>query len=212
MRPMIFEYGLVDTDGIFAVLTDAGPSLPLTGALTVNGVAYLKGFNSALEQYRVSFTSANDNSAINLTVNGFDSSRRAISETLQGPGAAATVLTDLSFAEVTSITTDGATDALDAGVSGVGATGPIPLNLNVTPFNVSIFVYPNGSNVTVQYTGDQIFDPELTEDEIVWFDHANLTAITTDENGTLISPVTAIRYVLNTYVAPIEGRVEQAGI
>lgn len=80
---------------------------------------------------------------------------------------------------------------------GAVTSPPIPMDWRETPFNVTIqvSVVSGAINVTVQYTMDDIrregWDPATAN----WFNHADLTAVVALANGTLISPVRAIRAV-----------------
>lgn len=94
-------------------------------------------------------------------------------------------------------------------VAGAGTSAWIPLDQYQTPFNVSLFleVVSGAILATVQYTGDNVFDPLVTP---VAFDHSDLTAKTAVATGTIISPVTAIRLV-NADTGTARLRVVQAG-
>lgn len=94
-------------------------------------------------------------------------------------------------------------------VVGVGESPPIPLDLYLTPFNVSLFVEaPSGAiDATVQYTGDDVFNPAVT---LNWTNHADLTNKVAAAVGTIISPVTAVRLV-NAAAGTARLRVVQSG-
>lgn len=78
---------------------------------------------------------------------------------------------------------------------GAVTSQPIPMEWRETPVNITIqvSVVTGLINVTVQYTNDDIrregWDPATAN----WFDHADLTAVAALADGTIISPVRAIR-------------------
>lgn len=94
-------------------------------------------------------------------------------------------------------------------VVGAGNSSLIPLDLYQRPFNVTLVVeiVSGAINATVQYTGDDIFNPAVTP---VWFDHADLVNEVAAANGTIISPVTAVR-LANADTGTARLRVLQAG-
>lgn len=97
-------------------------------------------------------------------------------------------------------------------VVGVGNSPVIPLDLYLTPFNVSLQVrdVAGAVDMTVQYTNDDVFAGTFNPATATWFDHADLTNQVGPAVGTIISPVTAVRLV-NAGVGTAELRVVQAG-
>lgn len=94
-------------------------------------------------------------------------------------------------------------------VNGVGNSPPVPLDVYQTPFNISLFVevVAGAIDATVQYTGDNVFDPSVVPQ---WFDHAELQNETAAATGTIISPVTAVR-LANNDTGTARLRIVQAG-
>jgi len=113
---------------------------------------------------------------------------------------------------VTRIAADSAVGTnVEFGTTAVGASPPLPLDIYLEPFNVSLFLDVTGTvNVTAQYTGD---DDVLTSvGPFVWFDHSDLTSKSADSVGTIISPVTAVRMVTNSGTGSAQFTVLQAGV
>jgi hypothetical protein len=94
-------------------------------------------------------------------------------------------------------------------VAGAGNSPAIPLDIYLTPFNVSLFitVVSGAIDASVEYTGDDIFDPDVTPQ---WFPHDTLQNEVAAADGTIISPVTAVRLV-NADTGTAQLRVVQAG-
>lgn len=74
----------------------------------------------------------------------------------------------------------------------VQTTAPIPLNWRNPDFKVSVAVDTDGSTTTatVQHTFDDVNDPDVTP---VWFDHADIAAVTAKNDGNYAYPVRAVR-------------------
>jgi len=215
MRPINISLGASDPDGIATVQDTVGAvAMVLDGALVSGGIAYLTGTNYSA-QYKVSFTSANNNSAINLTISGFDAQGNAISEVRAGPNAN-TVFSVKEYARVTSIVGSNSLNDVSAGIGYLGSTIPIPLDQYLNPFSVTIQANPGaGGDITVQYTLDPIFDTRYVADPslINWIALSNLTNVVTNPAAdTLIAPVTAVRFVTNIGTSnAITGSIVQAG-
>lgn len=208
MRPIVITRTLAtaDADGIALAQTLGGAgSLTLNGALVVSGVAQLT------QQRVVGIASTGNLSAITFTVYGTNEAGIAISESLAGPNNN-TVSTTLNFLTVTQVAASAAVGTnVTVGTTDVGASAPVPLDLYLEPFNVSLFIDVTGTvDVTVQYTGD---DDVLTSvGPFVWFNHTDLTNETADTVGTIISPVTAVRLLTNSGTGTAQLTVLQAGV
>lgn len=100
--------------------------------------------------------------------------------------------------------------------TGVGDSIAIPLDLYLTPFNVTIqCVISGGPTYTVQYTNDDVYATAYVAASGNWFDLANLTGQLVNAIDTLISPVTAIRLRVTAVGAPTDSvvmRITQAGV
>lgn len=97
-------------------------------------------------------------------------------------------------------------------VVGVGTSSVIPLDLYQRPFNVSLFitVVSGVIDATVEFTGDDVFAVGYNPAAGNWHPHADLQNEVAAANGTLISPVTAVR-LLNAGVGTARLKVVQAG-
>jgi hypothetical protein len=207
MRPIVITKSLAaaDQDGIAQSQTTAG-----AGDLTLNGAFVTDGVATLDTQRLVAITSGADLSGITFTVYGTDDQNRSISEAIAGPNAT-TVVTSLNFLTITQVETDAAVgSAVEVGTSGVGATAPVPLDWYLTSFEVTLRVDVTGTlDYTVQYTIDNPFD---SSGPLTWVDHADLTAQTVSNDGTLISPVGAVRLLINSGTGTGQFTVLQAGV
>jgi hypothetical protein len=97
--------------------------------------------------------------------------------------------------------------------TGSGSTDPVPLNLNVNPFNVSMAVVVTGTvNYTVQYTFDDVWASSYDPATGTWFSHASLAGQTTSQTGNFAFPVAAVRLTVNSGSGTAAMTVIQAGI
>ncbi len=207
MRPVTLTRALLtaDDNGIATLQQLAG-----AGDLTLNGALVAGGLAQLTSQRKVAMAAAGDISTVIFTVYGADTAGNAISDTITGISTS-TVVTTLDFLTVTRIAASAAfvTDVI-AGTNGVGASQPIPLDIYLDPFNVSLFVDVTGTvNLTAQYTGDA--DVLTSSGPFLWFDHSDLTGITADDVGTIISVVTAVRLLTNSGTGSAEFTVLQSG-
>lgn len=207
MRPVRITRALTSavSNNIALAQTAAGAGdLTLNGSLVAGGVAQLDA------QRKVGISSTGNLSAVTFTVYGTNQAGVSISEALAGPNNS-TVSTTLDFYTVTRVAVSAAVATnVTVGTTTVGASMPIPLDLYLDPFDVSLFVDVTGTvNVTVEYTGDATV---LTSTgPFLWFAHADLTSVTADDVGTIISPVTAVRLVTNSGTGSAVFTVLQAG-
>jgi hypothetical protein len=92
---------------------------------------------------------------------------------------------------------------------GVQASVPCPLDIYIAPFQVTLDVVLNGAaTYTVEYTNDDPFGVSVVN----WIPHADLTAKAAAAQGTLISPVRAVRLNQTAGAGSATLRVIQAGI
>jgi hypothetical protein len=207
MRPITLTRALLtaDADGIAQNQTAAGAGdLTLNGALVAGGVAQLTS------QRKVGGHSTGNISTVIFTVYGTNSAGASITDTVTGINNS-TVSTTLDFLTVTRIAASGAVGTnVEFGTTSVGASQPIPLDIYIDPFDVSLFVDVTGTvDVTVEYTGDA--DVLTSSGPFLWFAHVDLTNVTADDVGTIISPVTAVRLLTNSGTGTAELTVLQAG-
>lgn len=97
-------------------------------------------------------------------------------------------------------------------VVGAGNSSPIPLDLYITPFELTlqISIVSGAINATLQYTNDDVFAAGYNPATGTWFNHADLVNKVAAAVGTIISPVTAVRLV-NADTGTAQLRVTQAG-
>jgi hypothetical protein len=87
-------------------------------------------------------------------------------------------------------------------LTGLGASAPIPLDINQSPFNVSVAVALSAGaslTYTVEHTYDDVFATGFNPATAVWFSQAGLTTKTASLDGNYSYPVRAVRLSL---VAP----------
>lgn len=207
MRPITITRALLaaDADGIAQnqTLVAAG-DLTLNGALVAGGVALLTS------QRKVAAHSTGNIATVIFTVYGTDDAGRSITDTITGVNNS-TVSTTLDFKTVTRVAASAAVGTnVEVGTTDVGASMPIPLDIYISPFNVSIGCDVTGTiDFTVQYT----FDAILTSvGPFTWFSLSNLTNATADSVDTFISPVTAARILTNSGTGSVTVTFVQAGL
>lgn len=210
MRPITITQALAaaDVDSVALVQTLAG-----AGPLDFTGAAYVTaGLATFPQPQKVSLTSTGNLSAINFTIVGTDYRGVSVSEVRAGPNNN-TVNSVNTYATVVSITASAVVaTAVSAGNAAAGASAIVPLDQYISPFDVSLFVDITGTeNVTIQYTGGDIWNTSNL-DSLVWTNHSDLSAIAADAVGTLISPVSAVRQMVNSGTGSSSLRVVQAGI
>lgn len=85
-------------------------------------------------------------------------------------------------------------------LSSVVAGQTIPLDRYANPFSVSLVIEVlSGTNTSqVQFTVDDVFNPNITP---VWLTHATLTAITATTSGNLAFPATAVRLNMTAFTS-----------
>lgn len=148
MQPVIYNWTVPSTTAVAALQNlGAAGSLVLNGSLsTGSGNIYIPNMVRA-----ISLTSTNNLSGVNFTING-SSYGTAISETIAGPNNN-TVQTTEIFDTVTSITTNGAVNAVSAGIGSIGSTPWMWVDCNKMVLNVAVNVYAVGTiNYTLQTT------------------------------------------------------------
>lgn len=219
MRPVTVLIAAItaDQNGIAVAQQLAG-----AGNLTLNGVGVMADDGSAsfnigkalLEPPRpVTLTSAANLSAITFTVYGFDRARSPISEAIAGPNAN-TVTTTKYFAQVSRIAASAAVGSdVEAGWGATAASRVVPLDHHKNPFSVSVDCVVVGTvDYDVQYTHDNIFDPDWNEGTANWRTHSTLDGLTASADGYIAFPVRAARTLLNSGTGSVETTVTQSGV
>lgn len=96
---------------------------------------------------------------------------------------------------------------------GALATDPIPLDLYLTPFNVSLRALVTGTvEYTVEYTESDVFAEGYDPDTDTWNALAGMDAATASAYTTLTSPVTAVRMRQTSGNGSVALAVLQAGV
>lgn len=124
-------------------------SLGGAGSMTLNG-SNIGPFQIIGMIRAVSLTSANNNSGVNFTVTGTVNGR-AISQTIAGPNNN-TVETTAVFDVITSITFNGAINAVSAGIGHTGFTSWFTCDYNRTVYNLSAAVDITNNTGTIDYS------------------------------------------------------------
>lgn len=211
MRPVILTKTLVtaSANNICLSQTPGG-----AGNLTLNGSTVVAGVAILDTQRIVGITSSANDTARTFVVYGTNDQGFAMQESVAGPNIA-TSSTILDFKTITRISVDAATaGAITVGTTTFGDTPPVHVDQYDDPTSVGIFLEVTGTvNVTVQYTGSDIWAPSatLTAGAIVWTDHPNLTAKTATSDSNIAYPAGALRLKVNSGTGTTKFIVRQAG-
>lgn len=176
----------------------ASTPLTLAGSLVTGGVATLDSGGAAR---RVNIQSLGNDTAISFVIVGTDRYGRAQSETLGGAGtASATSLRDYITVKSVMPTGNTATGVL-VGTNGTGSSDLyicdwVP-NGNLIG---AALEFTGTANATVQETLDD-FSPawDQVANTFVYFNDANLAAVTQNTQKNLSGPFTGIRLTVNSY-------------
>lgn len=92
--------------------------------------------------------------------------------------------------------------------TGVGSSGAIVVNTNVSPVNIGFGVIATGTvNYTVQHTFD---DPAVGFS--TWFSHPTVAGQAANADGNYAFPVTGIKVLVNSGAGTATLKLIQAGI
>lgn len=96
--------------------------------------------------------------------------------------------------------------------TGVGNSVPIPVDIYLTPFNVTLAVEVTGTvTYSVVWTTDDVWN--IVAGSLNWNAAAsNLTGATTNQIGSLVSPVSAVQLQVTGGTGTATLRVVQAGV
>lgn len=89
-----------------------------------------------------------------------------------------------------------------------GSSPALPMNMNVSPFNVGFGVTVSG---TVTYKVQHTFDDPGTG-FTTWFDHPTITGLSANADGNYAFPVSGIRITVTSGGGSVTMNVLQAGI
>ncbi len=206
MRPKSFSFAPItpSANGICLSQTPAGAgNLLLNGALAQS--LTLVDFNprsastgalpTGLASYKIDFTSAGNDSGVNLTITGTDPDGKAQTELLAGPNAN-TVTSLKYFKTITQIAISGAAAA--ALTSGINAAGQFVSQ------SVCLDIYEPYASIAVDITGTITYHVEkaferLTAGEVVNWVPGGLATQTADANVGYNNPTGAVRLRAQSY-------------
>lgn len=182
------------------------------GALTINGSLATGGIATFDVPRRVLVTTAGNDSGITYTVTGTDRYGRVQSEVIPGPNIS-TAYTVKDFATVTAVTVSGSTAAaVTIGTNGVGSSDIMVLDTIANPTTIALAAIVTGSpNYTVECTYDDYAPAwDMIANSPTWFPVSGFTAQTSNQDGALNRPATAIRITNNSGVGSVVLRINQA--
>lgn len=213
MRPISFSYAPLPASGNTAVVcalqTIAGAgNLLINGSKASGGVATLPG-----QQYLL-FTTTEDDTGVTATITGTDAGGNVIGEAVVLVSSS-TVASTKSYKTVTQIAVSGAIAAnISVGVNGLGYSQPYPLDVYLTPFEVSVSVDGSGqATYKAQYTYDNVWASTWPNGTQNWVDSASMTGKTAAFVDSVTAPVTAVRFAITTAHSAqvVAGTIVQAG-
>lgn len=171
MRPKHVTYTIAafDDDGVCTAQTLAG-----AGALTLDGALVSSGVATFAIPRHVLITAVADEHLINFVITGSDRYDRALTETIAGPTAGATVTTTSNFKTITSVTVSAAlTGNVKVGNANALETPWIPLDVPNHVWDAGWYVSSGGNMfVTLETTiGDvfNVFEDDLPIDGALGF-------------------------------------------
>lgn len=92
--------------------------------------------------------------------------------------------------------------------TGTGSSTAIPMNTNISPFNVGFGVVVTG---TVDYTVQHTFDDPAVG-FTTWFSHPTVAGETANADGNYAFPVTGVKLLMNSGTGTATLNLVQAGI
>jgi archaellum component FlaF (FlaF/FlaG flagellin family) len=174
----------------------------LTGhASNVTGAAWVVATASAGDGLAHHVTIRNDSvtnhSAKTVILTGKDANGNVQTETMNLPGASATVTSTKPFKELDGAVpsaTIGA-DTMDIGWAATAVSPWVPLNFHLQNFSASVAVAIVGTiNYDVQHTYD-----DINAADAFAFNHTSLVAKTANADGSYVTPVAAVRVDVNSH-------------
>lgn len=196
-RPVTLSYTLIDPSDTDCIAE--AQQLVGAGNLTIDGVLASSGSVSFTGGgYQIAITSAGNLSALTFTVTGTDGEGRSISDAIAGPNSN-TVETTKYFKTVTQIAVDGAVGTnVTVGIADEFAATYYIVSSKRAVSSVSVGI---SSGATVNYKVQNMnMDPQTTANASqVWYDHATLANQSASAASSYISPVRAVRLVINSY-------------
>lgn len=96
--------------------------------------------------------------------------------------------------------------------TGTGSTSPVPLDLSISPFNVSVGATVSGTvTYKLQYTYDDVQSATYVASSGNWSDSIDMVAKTAAYNTSINNPVTAVRLTVTAGTGTVSGVIIQSG-
>lgn len=191
-RPQFYTFTPSDPSLTGFASNVTGGTWVLTSTTVPDGLAH---------QVSLRNDSTTNHSAKTTTFVGTDANDHAISETINMPGASATVETTYYFKTLTSVTPSATIGADTMDIGYVDEFASQLYGLDWRAGNVALGLVPTGTiNGTVQHTFDDIQNPN-TPVPYNWFNHDDPTLVgfTTNVDGNYIAIPYATRVIANSY-------------
>ena len=198
-----------DDDGVCVSQT---PSAGGAQNLTINGALASGGIATLDVNRRVLITSSGNDSGRTFTIYGTNRYGN-VQETITGPNTGV-VYSVFDYKTITRVSVDGNTAGnIKVGTNQIASTQWFPFNLDLTPFNCSLFTsVSNGASLTytVEHTPVDIEQfavngslpaPNVAQRYIFPHDSSALVVASTSQDGNYAFPVFATRLTLNTYAS-----------
>lgn len=183
MRPVVLNWIIANGMNL-ALMQDVGAA----GPLVLNGADIEADGSFSGNIRQIYITSANNLSAANFTITGFDNNNKPISEVLAGPNAG-TAISVNAYSRVTSVTVNQAVAAVEVGLSLIGVMGAYLYNHFATNANLGVQVIVTGV-ITYSLCYSLNDYPHIYEAE--FHPVGTMTAATTSQMANVIQPT---RYV-----------------
>lgn len=198
MEPYRVTYtpAATSANGLAAAVAYAGGGYALSATTMADGLAHIVGITGI---------AATNHSGKTFTVTGTGPDGESISEGIAGPNGAVLVSTTKYFKTVTSITVSSTTgaDTFNLGWTAVAVSPLYVMNWRQQNFQTSLAMVVTGTiNVTTQQCYDGLHGEYVTAyASLTWFPHASLTGKTANTDANTLSPITAVRLLVNSVTA-----------
>jgi hypothetical protein len=173
----------------------------LATADTLAAAGFLTLVESTITPPRfVTITSTGDDTGLTFTIVGVGPNGETQTELLAGANAGAATSTK-TFASVTSIYSDGATDGdVEAGVDQAGYSQWIPLDIYVPNQVTTISATVSGTiNYSIQYTNEDPFDHSFVHQAVAHpASGGAFTGASTSQTHFTTTLMRAVRYLINS--------------
>jgi len=187
----------------------------VTGAFTLDGVLVSGGVVTFTTPQHVTVYAPGDEATDTITITGTDLNGNAMTEDITGVNAG-TVAGTKNFSTVTAVSSDGAVVDMEIGVDGT-AEGPWwPLGYTYPgDFNVGVgMVISTGATLTysLQHTYDDVYAKGFDPSTAAAFTHATIAAKSANFEGTITSPVSAVRVAITAHTSgSVTANIIQSG-